>query len=189
MALPLALVIAQLQAFYGYTGVTAGTEVLVSADLAAGTEPQGSDLHGPGLTVNGPPLYFPSLRQLVWRVVPTAAGPQVLQLGVNGVEYAKTLVVGDDVARRSPLRPGPSLTDQFLEPSEAPLDGGGPRPGDSRAYPERTLRVLGFEMHWLVWFLVTSFAFVLVLRKPLGVVIRRGSGPRPVPLGSSKCDF
>ncbi len=170
-ALPLALAIAQLQAWYGYTGVTAGTEVLVSADLAAGAEPQGSDLRGPSLTVNGPPLYFPSLGQLVWRVVPTAAGPQVLQLGVNGVEYAKTLVVGDGVARRSPLRPGPSLTDQFLEPSEAPLDAGATVQAIRVPYPERSLRVLGIEMHWLVWYLVTSFAFVLVLRKPLGVVI------------------
>ena len=132
-ALPLALVIAQLQAWYGYTGLAAGTEVLVSADLAAGVEPQGSDLRGPGVTVNGPSLYFPSLRQLVWRVVPTAAGPQVLQLGGQRRRVEKTLVVGDGVARRSPLRPGPSLTDQFLEPSEAPLDAGGPAPGDPRA--------------------------------------------------------
>ena len=36
---------------------------------------------------------------------------------------------------------------------------------------ERSLSVFGIEMHWLVWYLVTSFAFVLVLRKPLGVVI------------------
>ena len=58
-ALPLALAIAQLQAWYGYTGLTAGTEVLVSADLAHGAEPQGSDLRGPGVTVNGPSALLP----------------------------------------------------------------------------------------------------------------------------------
>ena len=37
-------------------------------------------------------------------------------------------------------------------------------------YPERSLSVLGFELHWLVVYLAASFAFVLALRKPLGVV-------------------
>jgi uncharacterized membrane protein (DUF106 family) len=30
---------------------------------------------------------------------------------------------------------------------------------------------MGVEMHWLVLYLAASFVFVLLLRKPLGVVI------------------
>jgi uncharacterized membrane protein (DUF106 family) len=170
-ALPLALAIAQLQAWYGYSGLVRGAEVLVSADLAPGAEPQAQELQGPAITVNGPALYFPSLRQIVWRVIPGPAGAQVLQLRVNGTEYAKSLVAGEEVARRSPLRPGQNLVDQFLEPSEPPLDASGPVQAIRVPYPERTLDVFGLSMHWLVWYLVASFVFVLLLRKPLGVVI------------------
>jgi len=172
-AVPLALVIAQLQAWYGYAGLAPGRPVLVSASLAPGVEPQPPALDAAaGVRVNGPALYFPSLQQVVWQVVPTMAGQYVLRLRVNGHDYDKSLVAaGDELARRSPLRTAPDLWTQLLEPSEPPLPADGPLTTIGVPYPERSLTVFGFGMHWLVWYLVTSFAFVLVLRKPLGVII------------------
>ena len=85
--------------------------------------------------------------------------------------YEKSLLVADGLARRSPVRPPAAFLDQLLEPSEPPVATGGPVTAIRVPYPERTLDVLGFSMHWLVLYLVASFAFVLLLRKPLGVVI------------------
>jgi hypothetical protein len=145
--------------------------VVVTADLAPGVEPAGPRLEGDGVRVDGDAMHFPTLRQLAWRVVPAGPGPHALQLHVNGIVYEKSLVVADAVARRSPVRPPAAFLDQLLEPSEPPVATDGPVTAIRVPYPERTLDVLGFSVHWLVLYLVASFAFVLVLRKPLGVVI------------------
>jgi uncharacterized membrane protein (DUF106 family) len=168
-AVPLVLAIAQLQAWYGYTGVAPGTAVLVSADLAPGVEPDTPALEGEGVTADGPAVYFPSLRQVAWRVVAAQPGTYVLHMRVARADVEKRLVAGDAVRRRAPLRPGRSLLDQLLEPSEPPLDG--PVTAVRVPYPERSIDLVGLSMHWLVLFLVASCAFVLLLRKPLGVVI------------------
>ena len=170
-ALPLALGIAQLQAWYGYNGLAPDAPVLVTADLAPGVEPSGPRLDGDGVRVDGDAMYFPSLRQLVWRVVPTAAGAHQVVVQVNGVRYEKSLVVATGLARRSPVRPPATLLDQLLEPSEPPVPPAGPLTVIRVPYPERSIDVAGLSVHWLVLYLVVSFAFVLLLRKPLGVVI------------------
>ena len=170
-AVPLALGIAQLQAWYGYRGLADGVPVLVTADLAPGVEPVGPSLDGDGVRVDGGAMHFPTLRQLVWRVIPDGPGAHGLQLHINGVVYEKSLVVADGLARRSPVRPPAAFLDQLLEPSEPPVAAGGPVTAIRVPYPERILDVLGFSMHWLVLYLVAAFAFVLLLRKPLGVVI------------------
>ncbi|MGD9904982.1 MAG: hypothetical protein AB7U83_16065 [Vicinamibacterales bacterium] len=168
-AVPLALGIAQLQAWYGYTGLPLGTAVLVTADLADGVEPGTPAATGDGITADGPPVFFPSLRQVAWRIVPTAPGTHLLRLQVAGTTVEKRLVAELDVARRAPLRPGRSWLDQLLEPSEPPLEG--PVTAIRVAYPERAIAVAGLSMHWLVLFLAGALVFVLLLRKPLGVVI------------------
>jgi uncharacterized membrane protein (DUF106 family) len=170
-AVPLALGIAQLQAWYGYGGLATDVPVLVSANLSPGVEPIGPRLEGGGLRVDGEAMYFPSLRELVWRVVPTAPGAHQLTVHVNGVSYEKSLVVATGLTRRSPVRPPATLVDQLLEPSEPPIPPGGPLATIRVPYPERSIAIFGVAMHWLVLYLVASFIFVLLLRKPLGVVI------------------
>jgi uncharacterized membrane protein (DUF106 family) len=170
-AVPLALAIAQLQAWYGYTGLALEAPVLISADLSPGVEPTGPRLEGDGIRVDGDAMYFPSLRQLVWRVVPTSPGSHQVAVHVNGVRYEKSMIVATGLARRSPVRPPATLADQLLEPSEPPIPAGGPLATIRLPYPERSIAVFGFAMHWLVLYLLVSFVFVLLLRKPLGVVI------------------
>ena len=115
-AVPLTLVIAQVQAWYGYSGLAPDVPVLVSADLTPGVEPTGPRLEGDGVRVDGEAMYLPSLRQLVWRVVPTASGAHQVVVQVNGVRYEKSLVVSTGLTRRSPVRPPAALFDQLLEP-------------------------------------------------------------------------
>lgn len=169
-AVPLTLAIAQLQAFYGYRGVTAGQPVEITATLDAGVSPPRLD--ATGITVTGPARYFPTLGEVAWQVVPQHTGVTTLRVvTASGDVLDKALVVGDGVARRSPRRERASVTGQVLYPSEPPLDIESGVTAITVPYPERTLRVAGLEVHWLWVYLVATFAFVLMLRKPLGVVI------------------
>lgn len=174
-AIPLTLVIAQLQAWYGYTGVAPDTPTLVTAtlarDLAGESLPR---LAGPAVEVIGEPRYFPTLKQVVWRVVPRQPGALTLTVAPSsGAPVSKTLQVtaGDTTARRSPFRDRGGLTSQLLYPSEPPIEPTSPIAAIEVPYAERTLRVAGAEVHWLILYLAATFAFVLLLRKPLGVVI------------------
>ena len=172
-ALPLTLAIAQVQSWYGYTGLVPGQPTLVTADLK-GLPVGATVLDAPGLDVDGPGMYFPSLHQVVWRVVPRTPGPQMLRVQAAGaLALDKTVYVGQDQAsaRRSPSRQGADIATQLLYPSEPPVPMDSPVAAIRVDYPERALTVLGFEVHWLVVYLAASFAFVLALRKPLGVVI------------------
>ncbi len=172
-ALPLTLAIAQVQAWYGYSGLATGEAALVTADLRGPAPDVLPTLDAPGLDVEGPALYFPSLKQVVWRVIPREAGAHLLRLrvGAQGAPVEKTAQVGAAVARRSPSREPADFVNQLLYPSEAPLPGDSPIAAIRLTYQDRDLHVLGFELHWLVVYLAASFAFVLALRKPLGVVI------------------
>lgn len=174
-AVPLTLAIAQLQAWYGYGGLPPGVPALVTVtmarDLAGEPLPR---LQAPSVDIVGEPRYFPTLKQVVWRVVPRDAGAAVLTVTpTSGTPVEKTIHVDarGATARRSPFRDRGGLVSQLLYPSEPPLDATSPVAAIEVPYTDRALRVAGVEMHWLILYVVATFAFVLLLRKPLGVVI------------------
>ncbi len=173
-AVPLTLAIAQLQAWYGYTGITPGAAVVVTAVVDGRTGAGLPQLEGAGVEVAGPPRYFPTLGEVTWRIVPRQPGPTTLRLVTAGgtvIDKQLHIAAGDEVARRSPVREQPSFIGQLLYPSEPPLDAATGVTAIRLPYPERLLPVAGQAVHWLWVYLALTFAFVLLLRKPLGVVI------------------
>lgn len=172
-AVPLTLAIAQLQAWYGYRGLTPGQAVEITATLEPGatTPPR---LDAVAVEVVAPARYFPTLNEATWRVVPRASGRAALRLvTANGAVIEKSLDVAgrDAIGRRSPIREQATFVGQLLYPSEPPLAPGEGVAAITVPYPERTLRVVGHDVHWLWVYLVAAFGFVLLLRSPLGVVI------------------
>lgn len=172
-AVPLTFAIAQLQAWYGYAGLTPGIETTVTAtfDRPVAAVPT---LKTSALEVVGVPRYFPTRHEVVWKVVPRIPGGSVLTVVTSeGATIEKTLqVAGDGVtARRSPSRDRASFWQQLLYPSEAPLDPATGVTSIAVPYGERAFPVAGLELHWLIAYLGLSLVFVLALRGPLGVVI------------------
>lgn len=172
-AVPLTLAIAQLQAWYGYRGLTAGQAVEITATLEPGAS-AAPQLEAGAVDVVAPARYFPTLNEATWRVVPRSSGPTAVRLvTTSGAVVEKSLDVADRdaVGRRSPSRERPSFVGQLLYPSEPPLAPGEGVASISVPYQERTLGVLGYDVHWLWIYLLAAFGFVLLLRSPLGVVI------------------
>lgn len=172
-AIPLTLAIAQLQAWYGYSGLATGVPAAITAtvDGAMTTLPT---LEGPAIEIVGQPRYFPTRHEVVWRVVPRQEGTSTLRVTVsNGVAVDKSLHVAasEVAARRSPSREHAAVLHQLLYPSETPIPDGVAIASLHVPYPDRALRVIGFELHWLIAYLAVTIVFVLGLRGPLGVVI------------------
>jgi len=173
-AVPLTLLIAHLQAWYGYTGLTPGVPVVLTAVVEGDAADPLPRLDADGLEVRGPARYFPTLDEVTWRVVPRATGAATVRVVMPGgavVEKSLHVAPGDVAARRSPVRQRPALVDQLLYPSEPPLEGGTGLVAVRVPYPGRTLGLFGWDVHWLYFYVGATFAFVLLLRKPLGVVI------------------
>jgi uncharacterized membrane protein (DUF106 family) len=185
LVVPFVLVIAQLQFHYGYEGVPLNQPVLVTATLRSGAAEGGAARQGDGtpgapedrssleapesVRVETASLFFPALKQVVWRIVPTSPGDFELTVNVGGQSVAKTLHVSNGFARRSPERLEAGFLNAVLYPSEPPLPGNGPLESITIAYREAAIEVLGWELHWLIVYFVATMVFAFALRKPLRV--------------------
>lgn len=174
MIVPLLLAMAQLQSHYGYAGLSPGRAFLVKARLAGhGTHARPTaSLEAPaGLKVETPAVWLPALSELAWRVRAEAWGQRELVIRVGAETVTKTVQVSRGVRRRSPVRLSPSWIDQILYPAEDPLPAGSALASVTVGYPEASVSVFGWGLHWIVVFLVLSTALAFALRGRFGVVI------------------
>jgi uncharacterized membrane protein (DUF106 family) len=175
MIVPLFLVIAQLQFHYGYDGLVPGESTLVKVKLAdtaahGDRRPDVSLEAPPGLTVETPGVWVPSLNEVSWRIAAQDRGSYEMKLRVAGQDYVKSVQVTDAIVRRSPERFAPSWWKEALYPAEAPLPRDGAVESIAIAYPEREIiPVFGFFGHWIIVFFVLSMAFAFALRSRIGV--------------------
>jgi hypothetical protein len=177
VAVPLFFVVGQLQAFYGYQGLTVGQSTLLTVQLretqaraviAAG----GFSLEAPdGIRVDTPAIVLPGAGEVSWRIVPTAPGDYTLTTHVEQTSLAKQVHVSNGIARRSPARVAAEIVDQFSYPSEPPLPEGSAVAAITLAYPERGLDVLGWRIHWVALYVIVSMLTALVFAKRLGVTL------------------
>lgn len=170
---PLTLLMGQLQAYYGYDGLHPGTTALVKVQVADGTgERPDVRLAAPaGVRIETPAVWIPSLREAAWRIAAEQPGEHALTLAVDGAAATKRVRVGDDLARRSPYRLEPGVLNWILYPAEPALPGDGAIRSIEVTYPARAIRVLGWELHWMVVFFVLTLAFAFFLRGAFGVVL------------------
>ena len=108
---------------------------------------------------------------MLWRIVPTAPGDYDLTIRAGSDADTKTVHVSDRVARRSPIRVSASLVDQFLYPAESPLADSGPVASIAVSYPEATINVFGWRVHWLIVYFVLSMACAFALARRFGVTL------------------
>jgi hypothetical protein len=165
LIVPVSLLVAQLESYYAYGGLTPQEPTLVTAHVRPGTTgAEAATLElPPAIHADTPAAWFPATDEVVWRVVPEATGAYSIRIRLGSETLTKTLVVSDAIGRRSTMRPTTGWLDQIEHPSEPPL------PTDSRieaisvGYPTRVLTVFGWRTPWEVIFgaLTILFGFVL----------------------------
>jgi hypothetical protein len=173
VAIPLVLLMGQLQAYYGYDGLQPGESALVKVQVAdeAGEAPDVRLAAPAGVRIETPAVWIPSLREAAWRIAAEQPGEHELTLAVNGTAVTKRVSVGDGLARRSPYRLEPGILNWILYPAEPALPGDAPVRRVEVSYADRAIRVLGWDLHWIVAFFVLTLTFAFVLRRPFGVIL------------------
>jgi len=174
MTVPLGLLLAQLHSHYGYDGLAVGHQAVVKARLRSAPNalsPQARLAAPPGIRIETPPVWIPSVREVAWRVAAEQPGDYVLQVQIGEDAFTKSILVSDAIVRRSPLRTDERLLNQLIHPGEPPLPVGAEVESIAVTYPRRVVRVLGREIHWMVVFFALSIIFALALRWRLKIVL------------------
>jgi uncharacterized membrane protein (DUF106 family) len=172
MAIPIALLLIHLEAFYERAPLPLAQPALVTMRMTADWIPSAPApvlITPSNVAVLGPPVRVAASREVTWRILPYSPVSDKLLFRFNSQEVAKWMEAGDRqryvTGRRVRSRWGTILS-----------------PGESRMrsnfaewieihYPAAELRIFGFHVNWLLWFLIVSMAAALLLKKRFGVVI------------------
>jgi len=172
---PLVLLMVQLHQFYGFRGFSPGETALLRVELAhtGGLRPDLVIEVPEGLHLETPAMWIPSLGEFNWQLAADAPGDYELGFTLGDITTSKTVSVTDRVVRLSPERPPHSFMDQLEWPSEPPLPSDGAIQRITIAYPEATMKILGFSWEWsfawMVVFFVLTMVFGFAIKKPMGV--------------------
>jgi uncharacterized membrane protein (DUF106 family) len=173
---PLVLLIAQLQFYYAYDGLTPGRSALVKARLKAGAAEAGRTPEitleaPPGIRIETPRVWVPALGETAWRIGAERPGAYDVTVTIGGRRAAKRIVVSDEPGFRAPDRLEGGFFNQLLYPAEPPIGADVPLEAISVTYPDRSIDVFGWPLHWMIVFFALSIVFAFVLRKRFDVVI------------------
>jgi hypothetical protein len=175
MIVPLVLILAQLNLWFGSEPLRAGHSVVLKAKLALPAVPSNLDIEleaPPQITVETPALRIDELGEVDWRIRAESAGTFDLTIKAGERSALKTVVVGGRALQKvSPLKVRTGFLDELLYPGEKPLSGEHPVRSVELAYPAQRLNLLGLRVHWLIAYLGLSIIFGFALKRPLGVEI------------------
>jgi hypothetical protein len=172
---PIVLLMIQLQFHYGYRSLQPGESAIVKATLAGedGLIEVGElrlNVDG-GLEVETPLLLLPAEGEADWRIGALADGSHELLLEADGIELAKSVVVGRHSGAISPRRPSASFLDQLLYPVEPPVPGDAAVDAIEVVYSTATVSFFGWDTHWMIVFFTLTIVIAFALQKPLKVTI------------------
>src|SRR5450432_1171961 len=101
MALPMALLLIHMEAFYGRAPLPVGQAAIITMGMSGPLDPASADgkpapsLTAPaGVAVETPAVRVADERQISWRIRPAAAGSARLQFTVDGQPVSKTIETG-----------------------------------------------------------------------------------------------
>jgi len=175
MIVPLLLILAQLNLWFGSDPLAVGRPAILKARLNPDVNVMATEFElesPPEIMVETPPLRIEELREVDWRLKPTAAGTFDLTIRAGDKSYLKTVVVdGTGLKKVSPLKVKRSLLDEVLYPGEKALPGESLIKAIEIVYPAKKLSLLGLRLHWLIAYLALSIVFGFALKKPFRVEI------------------
>jgi len=159
LALPMALLLAQMEAFYGHAPLVTGQPAIVTVQLKDGASGAALALKAPAeIAIETPPVRVTGERQVSWRVRPLRAASGDLQVVEHDRVLTKSISAGAGMHYLSERRG--SAAHLLLEASELPL-------ADSEVawievgYPSAVV----LRLHWLIWFFLLSGITALLLRR------------------------
>jgi uncharacterized membrane protein (DUF106 family) len=175
MIVPVAIILIQLDGWFGYRPLKQGESAIISVKLSDNSMDALSNISiesSKGLIVETPPLRIHSENEVDWRILVNELGEHKLIFNVLGHTFQKGVIVSNGrLVRVSPRVVASNLWDTLLNPGEESIVKNSLVKQIEIDYPSRSIGIFGWKIHWLVVFFVLSIVFGFAFKGLLGVEI------------------
>jgi hypothetical protein len=163
LTVPMVLIFAQLECFYGYAPLEPGQQAIVTVQMKS-EGGQAPVLRAPdGISVDSPAIRMDGGQQISWRIRALRPVTGDMQFVFPEATVEKSVQAGMGPQYVSERRVS-SAFDLIWHPAESRLPAG-PVDWIELRYPAATVHALGLDLHWLIWMLILSMASGLVLKR------------------------
>lgn len=168
MTIPLILLFAQMECFYGMAPLAPGQETVVTIEMTKGPSGPTPILRAPqSIVVESPAVRVDGGRQISWRIRALRPVNTALHFVFPNQTVEKSITAGTGPQYLSERRVS-SVVDLIWFPGESRLQKG-PIDWIELRYARATVHALGFDLHWLVWLMIFSMLTVLIFRRWFGI--------------------
>jgi uncharacterized membrane protein (DUF106 family) len=174
MLVPVVLIMVQIGLRYEHRPIAAGETMRVQVRLKPGAKVDGlaDELRLPGGVTMDPrdPCRVQPLGTIDWRITANEPGDYALVFGLAPDTVEMPLAVGERFERISSRRGG-GFFDRLLYSAEPSIPESSVFESIRVYYQSRSTPIFGFEVHWLISFLILSIVFGLIFKPILKVKI------------------
>jgi len=167
LTIPMVLIFAQLECFYGYAPLEPGQEAIVTLQMKNEGGPAPVLRAPDGIVVDSPAIRMEGDQQISWRIRALRPVTGDMQFVFPDATVEKTVQAGMGPQYVSERRVSSAL-DLIWHPSESRLPAG-PVDWIELRYPAATVHALGVDLHWLIWLLILSMASGLIFKRQFRV--------------------
>ena len=176
MIVPVALLIIQMDAWYGHRPLRIGESTILSIQVSDEGRTRllsnTSIEMEKGMTVEKPSLRIFETGELDRTIRAGEVGVHRIRVTVAGHSFPKDVIVNDGrLARVSALSVNSGFWRAILTPGAEPLSENAFLKRIEVRYPSRLLDIFSWKIHWLVLFFVLSTAYAFMLKKLFKVEI------------------
>jgi len=157
LTVPMVLLFAHLEAWYGLAPLPPGRGALVTVQMKTPLDLAAASLSlaaPPEIVIETPPVRVIGERQVSWRIRPKAPVSGALRIVMPDGAVEKTIQAGAGRRYISDRRVR-GLWDHIWHPAESRLPAGNIDWIEIR-YPSSTVHWLGLDLHWLIWLALFS---------------------------------
>ena len=169
---PFLLLFGQLEARFAKTPLEPGQEFLVAANFQTASSLSGITLRLPPEVVEmAPPIHVPRLREIDWELQGRRTGVYDISVDVHGQQFSKRVAIGTRLGETVAKRAYGGFWRQVVSPGELPLSAGSLVSQIRIEYPPRFFGIAGWEIGWIVPYVVLTLGAALLFRGALRVEI------------------
>lgn len=167
MIIPLGLFLIQLDSFYGHRPLDPNESTIVSLKLSE-TEKMPENISvksDGGLSIETPALKIVQDKQVDWRIRAQESGEQNLTFKVDGQQYQKKVIVGDQgIIRITPTLSAPNFWNNLLYPGGKTLAKAGAVEEIHVDYKRNSIGVYKWKLDWLIIIFILAIVFAFGMK-------------------------
>jgi hypothetical protein len=167
LAVPITIIMANLQAWYGNQAAAAGEAILLKAKFDSNIDVMKNNIQlqcPKNVDCSLSPVRIPQVNEIDWRLEPKQEGVFNISLKFEDKKYDKTLVAGTQLSRLYTKRHAGNFLDAWLYPGESALPSNAAVHSIELTHPARSINVFGWQINWIYLFFILTIIFAFGLK-------------------------